>query len=60
MSSQPQSGIMPHGHDQRDIVITLVTLAGAEYYMPANLLHYEDLAQLEDDIVSFSPIGVGH
>ena len=32
-----------------------MTLAGNEFYMPANLTHYEDLAQLEDDIVSFLP-----
>ena len=55
MSSQQRPGIMPHGHDRYDIVITLVTLAGTEYYTPANLTHYEDLAQLEDDIVSFLP-----
>ena len=55
MSSQQRPGITPHGHDRYDIVITLVTLAGTEYSMPANLTHYEDLTQLEDDIVSFLP-----
>ena len=44
---------MPLDLDRYDIVITLVTLA--EYSMPANLTHYEDLTQLEDDIVSFLP-----
>ena len=46
---------MPDDHDEHAIVITLVTLAGNEYHMPVNLTHYEDLAQLEDDIVSFLP-----
>ena len=55
MLSQPQSGINPHDHDRYAIVITLVTLAGNECYTPANLTHYEDLTQLEDDIVSFLP-----
>ena len=36
-------------------VIVLVTLAGNEYYMPANFAHYEDLSQLEDDVVGFLP-----
>ena len=35
--------------------IVLATLAGNEYHTPANLAHYEDLSQLEDDIVSFLP-----
>ena len=37
------------------IVIVLATLAGNEYHMPANLAHYEDLLQSEEDIVSFLP-----
>ena len=44
---------MPLDLDRYDIVITLVTLAGTECSMPANLTHYED--QLEDDIVNFLP-----
>ena len=40
---------MLHDHDRYAIVM------GNEYYMPANLTHYEDLTQLEDDIVSFLP-----
>ena len=36
-------------------VIVLVTLAGNEYRMPANFARYEDLSQLEDDVVSFLP-----
>ena len=55
IASQPQPKIMPLDLDRCDIVITLVTLAGTEYSMPANLTHYEDLTQLEDDIVSFLP-----
>ena len=46
---------MPLGHDQYAINIHLVTLAGNEYTMQANLTHYEDLTQLEDDIPSFLP-----
>ena len=55
MERQPQPEMMPHGHDQFAIVINLVTLAGNEYSMQANLTHYDDLTQLEDDIVSFLP-----
>ena len=36
-------------------VIALATLAGNEYHMPASLAHYEELSQLEDDVVSFLP-----
>ena len=46
---------MPHGHDKHAIDIKLVTLAGNEYSMQANLTHYDDLTQLEDDIISFLP-----
>ena len=46
---------MPHGHDQYAADIHLVTLAGNEYITQANLTHYEDLTQLEDDILSFLP-----
>ena len=35
--------------------IVLVTLAANEYHMPANLAHYEALAELEDDVISFLP-----
>ena len=45
----------PRGHDTYDIQIQLVTSAGNEYVTQANLTHYEDLTQLEDDIVSFLP-----
>ena len=33
----------------------LVTVAGTEYTMQANLSHYEDVAELEDDILCFLP-----
>ena len=46
---------MPHGRDQYAIAINMVTLAGNEYSMQANLTHYDDLTQLEDEIVSFLP-----
>ena len=36
-------------------VIALITLAGNEYRVPANFVHYEDLSQLEDDVVGFLP-----
>ena len=32
-----------------------MTLPGNEYSMQANLTHYDDLTQLEDDIISFLP-----
>ena len=28
-------------------------MAGTEYTMPTNLTHYEDIMQLEDDILCF-------
>ena len=47
--------MMPHGHDKHAIDIKLVTLAGNEYSTQANLTHYDDLTQLEDDIIGFLP-----
>lgn len=35
--------------------VVLATIAGNEYHMPTNLAQYEELSQLEDDIVSFLP-----
>ena len=35
--------------------LELVTVAGTEYTMQANLAHYEDMAELEDDILCFLP-----
>ena len=47
--------MMPPDHDQYAVNIHLVTMAGNEYTMPANLTHYEDITQLEDDILCFLP-----
>ena len=46
---------MPLDQDQYAINIHLVTMAGNEYTMQANPTHYEDIAQLEDDILCFLP-----
>ena len=53
MPSQQQQELTLYGQEPHAIVIVLATLAGNEYHMPANLAHYEDLSQLEEDIVSF-------
>ena len=47
---------MPLAHDKYDVNSDLVTMAGAEYTMQANLTHYEDILELEDDILSFLPM----
>ena len=41
--------------DPHDVSLHLVTMAGTEYIMQANLNHYEDITQLEDDILCFLP-----
>ena len=41
--------------DRYEVNLELVTAAGTEYTMQANLSHYEDLAELEDDILCFLP-----
>ena len=38
-----------------DQCLDLVTIAGTEYTMQANLTQYEDVAELEDDILCFLP-----
>ena len=53
MSHSQQQGVPPVCIEPHTIV--LAALAGNEYHMLANLAHYEDLSQLEDDIVSFLP-----
>ena len=53
MPHHQQQAVQPDCNEPRDIV--LATLAGNEYHTPANLAHYEDLSQLEDDVVSFLP-----
>ena len=47
---------MPTHTDRDEISLELVTIAGAVYAMQANLSHYEDVAELEDDnILCFLP-----
>ena len=41
--------------DQYEVCIDLVTMAGTEYTMQTNITHYEDMMQLEDDILCFLP-----
>ena len=41
--------------DRFEVNLELVTVAGTEYTMQANLTHYEDIAELEDDILCFLP-----
>ena len=47
--------MMPLDQDQYAVSIHLVTMAGNEDTMQANSTHYEDIAQLEDDILCFLP-----
>ena len=46
---------MPPALDPDHMPLCLVTLAGTEHTMPVNLAQYENLAQLEEDILSFLP-----
>ena len=46
---------MPPPQDRYEVNLELVTVAGTEYTMQANLSHYEDVAELEDDILCFLP-----
>ena len=46
---------MPPLQDRYKVNLKLVTVAGTEYTMQANLAHYEDVAELEDDILCFLP-----
>ena len=41
--------------DRFEVNLELVTVVGTEYRMQANLTHYEDIAELEDDILCFLP-----
>ena len=41
--------------DRYEVSLDLVTIAGTEYTMQANLTQYEDVAELEDDILCFLP-----
>ena len=42
-------------YDRYEVSIDLVTIAGTEYAMQTNLAQYEDVAELEDDILCFLP-----
>ena len=46
---------MPTEQDQYEVCVDLVTMAGTEYTMQTNITHYEDMMQLEDDILCFLP-----
>ena len=55
-SSKPSTYIaMPPPQDRYEVNLKLVTVAGTEYAMQANLSHCEDVAELEDDILCFLP-----
>ena len=46
---------MPSPQDRYEVNLELVTVAGTEYTTQANFSHYEDVAELEDDILCFLP-----
>ena len=46
---------MPPHQDRYEVSLELVTIAGTEYAMQADLSQYEDVAELEDDILCFLP-----
>ena len=46
---------MPTPQDRYEINLELVTVAGTVYAMQTDLSHYEDVAELEDDILCFLP-----
>ena len=46
---------MPTHQDSCEISLELVTIAGSVNAMQADLSHYEDVAELEDDILCFLP-----
>ena len=47
--------ILPPHEDRYEVSLELVTIAGTEYGMQADLSQYEDVAELEDDILCFLP-----
>ena len=55
MLELPSTAKMPTDQDQYDVSIDLVTMAGTEYTTQTNLTHYENILQLEDDILCFLP-----
>ena len=46
---------MPPHQDRYEVSLELVTIAGTEYAMQADLSQNEDVAELEDDILCFLP-----
>ena len=46
---------MPPYQDRYEVSLQLVTIAGTEYAMQADLSQCEDVAELEDDILCFLP-----
>ena len=42
---------MPPNQDRYEVSLDLVTIADTEHTMQANLTQYEDVAELEDDIL---------
>ena len=46
---------MPPHQDRYEVRLELVTIAGTEHAMQADLSHCEDVAELEDDILCFLP-----
>ena len=46
---------MPTPQDRYEINLELVTIAGTVYAMQTDLSYYEDVAELEDDILCFLP-----
>ena len=46
---------MPTPQDRYEINLELVTIAGTVYAKQTDLSHYEDVAELEDDILCFLP-----
>ena len=50
----PKQQIQPTQKEQGSYLV-LVTLAGNEYHMSANLAHCEEFEQLEDDVINFLP-----
>ena len=43
----------PCAQDRYEVNLELVTVAGTEHTMQANLAHCENVAELEDDILCF-------
>ena len=46
---------MPPHQDRNEVSLELIAIAGTEYATQADLSHYEDVAELEDDILCFLP-----